>query len=89
MSRTIPPPWEDYECEQIDQLKARIAMLDNEIELQKRARTESFERFAKLRTVVRRQQDAAQANREERGEEILSNGHWTVVQLQRMLEVKK
>ena len=89
MSRPIPSPWEDYECEQIDQLKARIAMLDNEIELQKRARTESFERFAKLRTVVRRQQDAAQANREERGEEILSNGHWTVVQLQRMLEVKK
>ena len=89
MSRTIPPPWEDYECEQIDELNARIAMLDNEIQLLKRARTESFERFAELRTVVRRQQDEAQQNRAERGEEILSNGHWTVVQLQSMLEVKK
>ena len=89
MSRTIPPPWEDYECEQIDQLKARIAMLDNEIQLLKRARTESFERFAKLRTVVRQQQDAAQENRAERGEEVLTNEHWTVAQLQRMLEVKK
>ena len=89
MSRPIPPPWEDYECEQIDELNARIAMLDNEIQLLKRARTESFERFAELRTVVRRQQDEAQQNRAERGEEILSNGHWTVVQLQSMLEVKK
>ena len=81
------PPWMEFERTEISKLQADIVSLDAEIQQLKEDRLKSYDRFAKLRAVVRRQQDAEQERRAERSEHALP--HWQVSSLQRLLEVKK
>ena len=80
------PPWMEFERTEISKLQADIVGLDAEIQQLKEDRLKSYDRFAKLRAVVRRQQDAEQERRAERSEDALP--HWQVSSLQRLLEVK-